>query len=181
MYTFSVVSTLACPSAEQRPFPEWLFVAPGGVRAPKGQPRGMRQVQRRAGRAYRPAQHVVRRDRVSSTRREHERVILGARCFQSARSLTAASHSGIWRRGAHSHSRFVERTKTKASALARGHGSNDTQTAYRVAAFQTFLSGRISTFGDRPLTWTWHSRAHCQHSRRPWSVESQHHLWLRRV
>jgi hypothetical protein len=27
-------------------------------------------------------------------------------------------------------------------------GSENTKAAYRVAAFQTFLSGRISTFGD---------------------------------
>jgi hypothetical protein len=33
-------------------------------------------------------------------------------------------------------------------ALAREEGSENTDTAYRVAAFQTFLSGRISTFGD---------------------------------
>jgi hypothetical protein len=26
--------------------------------------------------------------------------------------------------------------------------SDDTEAAYRVAAFETFLSGRISTFGD---------------------------------
>jgi hypothetical protein len=32
--------------------------------------------------------------------------------------------------------------------LRAGEESDDTQTAYRVAAFQTFLSGRISTFGD---------------------------------
>ena len=32
--------------------------------------------------------------------------------------------------------------------LRAGEESDDTQTAYRVAAFQTFFSGRISTFGD---------------------------------
>ena len=32
--------------------------------------------------------------------------------------------------------------------MRAGEESDDTQTAYRVAAFQTFFSGRISTFGD---------------------------------
>ena len=36
----------------------------------------------------------------------------------------------------------------KTPRLRAGEESDDTQTAYRVAAFQTFLSGRISTFGD---------------------------------
>jgi hypothetical protein len=29
--------------------------------------------------------------------------------------------------------------------------SENTDAVYRVAAFQTFLSGRISTFGDTPI------------------------------
>jgi hypothetical protein len=46
-------------------------------------------------------------------------------------------------------SSFLKGLKTTMHpALARGDGSRDTRTAYRVAAFQTFLSGRISTFGD---------------------------------
>jgi hypothetical protein len=35
------------------------------------------------------------------------------------------------------------------SRLRASKDSDDTQAAYRVAAFQAFLSGRISTFGDR--------------------------------
>jgi hypothetical protein len=39
---------------------------------------------------------------------------------------------------------FVNEWKTKNSPRLRaGEESDDTQTAYRVAAFQTFLSGRI--------------------------------------
>ena len=39
--------------------------------------------------------------------------------------------------------------KTKSSSRLRARkGSENTEAAYRVAAFQTFLSGRISTFGD---------------------------------
>jgi hypothetical protein len=34
------------------------------------------------------------------------------------------------------------------SRLRASNESDDTQATYRVAAFQTFLSGRISTFGD---------------------------------
>jgi hypothetical protein len=33
--------------------------------------------------------------------------------------------------------------------LRASEDSDDTQPAYRVAAFQTFLGGRISTFGDK--------------------------------
>jgi hypothetical protein len=35
--------------------------------------------------------------------------------------------------------------------LRASQDSDDTQSAYRVAAFQTFLSGRISAFGDRTI------------------------------
>jgi hypothetical protein len=39
---------------------------------------------------------------------------------------------------------FEKRLKTKTGPRLRaGEESGDTQTAYRVAAFQTFLSGRI--------------------------------------
>ena len=37
------------------------------------------------------------------------------------------------------------------SRLHATEDSDDTQPAYRVAAFQTFLSGRISTFGDNAI------------------------------
>jgi hypothetical protein len=36
----------------------------------------------------------------------------------------------------------------RISRLRASQDSDDTQSAYRVAAFQTFLSGRISAFGD---------------------------------
>jgi hypothetical protein len=42
----------------------------------------------------------------------------------------------------------MKKTTKKTTRLRAGTESDDTQTAYRVAAFQTFLSGRISTFGD---------------------------------
>jgi hypothetical protein len=44
---------------------------------------------------------------------------------------------------------FLGNRKLKCiSRLRARKDSDDTQPAYRVAAFQTFLSGRISTFGD---------------------------------
>ena len=46
------------------------------------------------------------------------------------------------------HRNHPRETAEEDPALARGHGARDTRAAYRVAAFQTFLSGRISTFGD---------------------------------
>ena len=42
----------------------------------------------------------------------------------------------------------IKGTEDQERSLRAGEESDDTQTAYRVAAFQTFLSGRISTFGD---------------------------------
>ena len=44
------------------------------------------------------------------------------------------------------------RTTKSTSRLRASTESDDTRAAYRVAAFQTFLSGRISTFGDRAST-----------------------------
>src|SRR5512145_1247880 len=44
---------------------------------------------------------------------------------------------------------FLKRLKDKRiSRLRASKESDDTHATYRVAAFQTFLSGRISTFGD---------------------------------
>ena len=40
------------------------------------------------------------------------------------------------------------RKDKRISRLRASQDSDDTHSAYRVAAFQTFLSGRISTFGD---------------------------------
>ena len=48
----------------------------------------------------------------------------------------------------HRHFPWFERTNSSSRLRAR-KGSKNTEAAYRVAAFQTFLSGRISTFGDR--------------------------------
>ena len=53
-------------------------------------------------------------------------------------------------------SSFGENRKDKRmSRLRAGQDSDDTHSAYRVAAFQTFLSGRISTFGDTDRSATW--------------------------
>jgi len=47
---------------------------------------------------------------------------------------------------------------TNTPRLRAGEESDDTQTAYRVAAFQTFFSGRISTFGDNRIGCVWAAR-----------------------
>ena len=49
---------------------------------------------------------------------------------------------------AHSHFIFGKTEDKHISRLRASEDSDDTHAAYRVAAFQTFLSGRISTFGD---------------------------------
>jgi hypothetical protein len=50
---------------------------------------------------------------------------------------------------------FIRWRKQKDKHISRlraSRDSDDTQSAYRVAAFHTFLSGRISTFGDKMVT-----------------------------
>ena len=42
----------------------------------------------------------------------------------------------------------VIRNRKNSPRLRAGEESDDTHATYRVAGFQTFLSGRISTFGD---------------------------------
>ena len=57
----------------------------------------------------------------------------------------------------------------KTVRLRARRESDDTRAAYHVAAFQTFLSGRISTFGDSPAE-SGHSRVHHRASCEPETV-----------
>ena len=62
---------------------------------------------------------------------------------------------------------FGKQTDKSILRLRASEDSDDTQPAYRVAAFQTFRSGRISTFGDNP------PRDHSTRAPRVWGHEAK--------
>jgi hypothetical protein len=97
----------------------------------------------------------LRRSRSYSGRRF---IVTGRRSGCASRTASLRSDAGSDQRAdltsrfiksVHRHHHVCEELKTThLPRLRAGEDSDDTQTAYRVAAFQTFLSGRISTFGD---------------------------------